>query len=151
MEFVKDGNGKVTELILHQGGANRPMKRLDEAEAKRAAEEVTARAALAAQRYKDQKPAPGGEEALRRDIEEVRAGEPKYDRMSAGLAEATRQQLPQIKALIAKLGSLQSVTFKGVGPGGMDIYEVKFENGLTEWRIMMAPDGKIDGLNFRPL
>ena len=152
LEFVKEENGKITELILRQNGITRPLKRLDEAEAKRASDEEAARTALvalAAQRYKEQKAAPGGEEALRRDIEEMRAGEPKYDQMSARLAQTTRQQLPQIKALLARMGSVQAVTFKGVGPGGMDIYEVKFENGLTEWRIMLTPDGKIDGLNYR--
>jgi len=56
--------------------------------------------------------------------------------------------LPQINALLARMGSLQAVTFKGVGPGRMDIYEVEFENGLTERRIMLTPDGEIDGLIY---
>jgi hypothetical protein len=49
------------------------------------------------------------------------------------------------------LGAVQSVTFKGVGPGGRDIYEVKFEHGSTEWRIGMMADGKVEGVGFRPL
>ncbi|MBZ5620296.1 MAG: DUF3471 domain-containing protein [Acidobacteriia bacterium] len=151
LEFVKDGNGKVTTLILHQGGADRPMKRLEDAEAKRVAEESAARAALVAQRFKDQKPQPGSEAALRRNIEELRLGEPKYDLMSPELADVTRRQVPQLKAQITRLGALQSVSFKGVGPGGMDIYEVKFENGSTEWRIVLAADGKIEGVGVRPL
>jgi hypothetical protein len=44
-----------------------------------------------------------------------------------------------------------SVTFKGVGPGGADIFEVKFESKTTEWRIILEPDGKIATLNFRAL
>ena len=40
LEVVKDGNGNVTELILHQHGASRPMKRLNEAVAKRAGDEA---------------------------------------------------------------------------------------------------------------
>jgi hypothetical protein len=44
---------------------------------------------------------------------------------------------------------VESVTFKGVGPGGADIYEVKFEHGSSEWRIMLDPDGKVAGINFR--
>jgi hypothetical protein len=39
--------------------------------------------------------------------------------------------------------------FKGVGPGGADIYEVKFASGAQEWRIWLTPDGKIDSANFR--
>jgi hypothetical protein len=71
--------------------------------------------------------------------------------MSAGLANATRQQLPQLKATITQLGAVQSVTFKGVGPAGVDIYEVKFEHGSTEWRLMLDADGKVETVGFRPL
>jgi hypothetical protein len=44
---------------------------------------------------------------------------------------------------------LQTVTFKGVGPGGADIYEIKFENGRVDWRIILAPDGKVASLGVR--
>lgn len=71
--------------------------------------------------------------------------------MSSGLANVTRQQLPQLQATINQLGAVQSVTFKGVGPGGADIYEVKFEHGSTEWRIMMQSDSKVASVGFRPL
>jgi hypothetical protein len=40
--------------------------------------------------------------------------------MSPNLADATRQQLPQLKTMMDQLGTLQTVTFKGVGPGGAD-------------------------------
>ena len=69
--------------------------------------------------------------------------------MSSGLANATRQQMPQLLPTLTKLGALQSVTFKGVGPGGADIYEVKFEHGSTEWRILMQSDDKIASAGFR--
>jgi hypothetical protein len=104
-----------------------------------------------AKRFKDQTQSPGTEAALRRDIEELRLGEPKYELMSAGLANVTRQQLPQLKATITQLGAVQSVTFKGVGPAGADIYEVKFEHGSTEWRLMLDADGKVETVGFRPL
>ena len=151
LEFVKGADGKVAELILHQNGADLPMKRLDDAEVKRLADEAAAKAAFAAQRYKDQKQAPGSEEALRRVIGEVRTGEPKYDRMSAEAAQRTTQQLPRLKETISKLGALQSVSFTGVLPDGADDYVVKFENGDTEWRITMAPDGKIQSWGYHPL
>jgi CubicO group peptidase (beta-lactamase class C family) len=147
ISFEVDANGQATELILRQNGAEQRATRLGEAETKRIAEE----AAATALRFKEQKPAPGSEAALRRNIEELRRGEPDYSRMSTGLAEVTRQQLSSLKATIVQLGAVQSVTFKGVGPAGRDIYEVKFENGLTEWRIGMMPDGKIEGVGFRPL
>jgi hypothetical protein len=157
IEFAKnDDRGRPTELILHQNGRDMPGKRLDDAGSKRIVDEAIAdskgiadAAAAAAIRFKEQKPMPGSEAALRRDIEELRAGEPKYELMSPGLAGVTRQQLPQLKAAITELGAVQSVTFKGVGPGGADIYEVKFEHGSTEWRISMEPDGRVGGVGFR--
>ena len=69
-------------------------------------------------RFKDQTQDPRTEAALRRDIEELRLGQPRYERMSSGLAGITRQQLPQLQATIAQRGAVVSVTFKGVGPGG---------------------------------
>jgi len=147
--FDTDAQGKTTQAVLHQGGRDTAAKRLDEAEAKRAADEVEARAADAAKRFKDQKQSPGTEAALRRTIDELRLGQPKYELMSPAFADVTRQQLPQLKSAITQLGSVESVTFKGVGPGGADIYEVKFEHGSTEWRISRGPDGKIEGMLFR--
>jgi hypothetical protein len=101
-------------------------------------------------RFKEQKPAAGSEAAVRRMIDELIAGKPNYDLMSPGLAEATRQQLSGIQSTFAGFGALQSVTFKGVGPGGADIYQVKFDKGSIDYRIWLAPDGKVESANFRP-
>ncbi len=141
LTFNTDAQGKATEAILHQNGRDMTAKRIDEAQA-------AALATAAARRFKDQTPAPGSEAALRRDIEELRLGEPKYEMMSPGLADATRQQLPRLKAAIAQLGAVTSVAFQGVGQGGDDIYEVKFEHGSTEWRIILEPDGKVASVVF---
>jgi len=84
-------------------------------------------------------------------IEELRSGQPNYDLMSTNLATATRQQLPVLQADIKQLGAVQAVTFKGVGPGGADIYQVNFQNGSWEYRNSIAPEGKVDGTGVRPL
>jgi hypothetical protein len=148
IEFAKpNAAGVPGQLILHQNGRDQSANRLSDAEFKQIADA----AAAVAKRFKDQTQDPRTEAALRRDIEELRLGQPKYEMMSPGLADVTRQQLPQLKATITQLGALESVTFKGVGPGGADIYEVKFEHGSTEWRIMMESDGKVAGVGFRTL
>jgi CubicO group peptidase (beta-lactamase class C family) len=149
--FEVDAHGRATQLTLHQNGMDQPATRLDDAEAKRIADESAARAEAAATRFKEQKPAPGSEAAVRRAVEELRLGQPDYSLMSPAFADVTRQQLPNLKSTVIQLGAVQAVTFKGVGPGGRDIYEVKFENGLTEFRIAMTLDGKIEGMGFRPL
>jgi len=151
LEFVKDSGGKISSLVLRQNGHDTSMTRLNDAEAKRIAEQSAARTALAAQRFKDQKPAPGAEAAIRQNIADIVAGQPKYDRMSPGLAGVTRQQLTQLKSIFANLGAIKSVTFKRVEKNGADVYDIDFEHGSTEWQIILAPDGTIDTLGFRPL
>jgi CubicO group peptidase (beta-lactamase class C family) len=147
LEFTKDDDqGRPTELILHQNGQAIAAKRLDEAQARL----LLGAAAAFAKRFKDQTAAPGSESALRGMITDLQAGTPKYDLMSSGLAEATRAQLPQLESMIGKLGNLQGVVFKGVGPGGADIYLAKFEKGALEYRIWLGIDGKVDSANVRP-
>jgi CubicO group peptidase (beta-lactamase class C family) len=154
IEFVKpDAEGVPGQLILHQNGRDQPAKRLSDAQFKQAEAEATQIAdatAAAIKRFKDQTQDPRTEAALRRDIEELRLGQPNYELMSSGLANVTRQQLPQLKATITQLGAVESITFKGVGPGGADIYDVKFEHGSTEWRILMQSDEKVASVGFRP-
>ena len=43
-----------------------------------------------------------------------------------------------------------SIFFRGVGPGGYDIYGAKFENGTAEFRLLIEPDGKAGDVIFRP-
>ena len=145
LTFDVDADRRATQVTLLQNGVKQTAARLNDSESKRIAENQAA----VAKRFKDQTQAPGSEAALRRNIDELRLGEPKYELMSPGLASVTRQQLPQLKASINQLGAVESVTFKGVGPAGADIYEVKFEHGSTEWRIMLESDGKVASVGFR--
>jgi CubicO group peptidase (beta-lactamase class C family) len=147
LTFDVDSQGAATQVTLHQNGRDIVAKRMNDADIKRAAEE----SAAIAKRFKDQTQSPGTEAALRRNIEELQRGEPNYEQMSPQLADATRQQLPQLTTTMKQLGALQSVTFTGVGPGGADIYQVKFEHGTTEWRIMLDADGKAVIIAVRPI
>jgi hypothetical protein len=148
LEFPKvEEGGKAGQFTLHQNGRSMVGKRLDDAAAKAVADA----AAATAKRIQEQKAAPGSEATLRKMIEDLRAGKPDYDSMSSGLAAATRQQLPQLQSTVQGLGAIESLTFKGVGPAGPDIYTVKFEKGSLEYRIWLSPDGKVDSANVRPV
>ena len=148
LEFSgSDAQGRATQMTLHQGGRDMAAKRLDDSEYKRLADA----AAATAKRVKDQTPYPEGEATVGRMIEELRSGQPDYNRMGANLAAVTRQQLPQLQSSITRLGAIQTISFKGVGPAGADIYEVKFENGSLEYRVMLGPDGKAETAGIRPL
>ena len=147
IEFPEDdAKGPASRLVLHQNGRDMMAKRLDDAEAKKVADA----AAAFDKRFKSQTAAPGSEAAVRRMIEELRLGKPNYDLLSPGLASATREQLPQLQAMISGMGALRSVTFKGVGPGGADIYQIKFEKGSLDYRIWLGADGKTESANVQP-
>ena len=148
IEFAKDDDqGRPTELILHQSGRDMRAKRLSDAQAKLVADA----AAAFAKRLKDQTPAAGSDIALRKMIEDLRSEKPMYSLLNPGLAAMVSHQLPETQSTLAKLGSLQSMTFKAVGPAGPDIYTVKFENGALEYRIWLGANGKIDSANYHPV
>ncbi len=142
ISFVTDEQGKASELVLHAGGFDRTATRIEETEAKAYAETLE-------RRIKDSVPAPGSEAALRRHIEALRRGQPLYDEMGPGVAWNTRERLAFTEKDLKSLGELHSVTFKGVGRGGSDVYDVRFAGGDTEWRIFLAPDGKTRNLSYR--
>ncbi len=144
LDFQPGGQGEVTGVLVNQGGANQLFKRVNLAEAKRVQDAI-------AKRFADQVAFPGSEAALRRLIGEMQQGQPDYARMSESLAQTTRQQLPGLKARFTEFGALQSLKFRGVGPGGFDIYEAAFANAKIELRISLSLDGVVDGLTLRPL
>jgi hypothetical protein len=142
--FVTDPQGHANTLILHQGGRDQKAKRIDDAAAKQLEDTV-------AQRFKDQKPFPGSEAEIRVEIDEMQHKQPTYERMTPEFAEVARPQEEHVEGLLGGLGTLQSITFKGVGPGGFDIYEVKFARGSLDWRILLDADGKVAGEALHPL
>lgn len=100
-------------------------------------------------RVKAQAASPGSEAAVRRLIAELQLGRPNYDLMGSALARLTRRQILQHQATITELGTLQSLTFKGVGPAGPNIYLTAFDKGSLEWRIWLNLDGSVDYFTYR--
>lgn len=141
ISFVTDPQGRATGLILHQDGLERPAPRIDQAAAQKLQDSF-------AKRLKGEAPLPGSEAALRGQIEAFEQGHPNFDAMTDALATVTRPQVPKIQRQFALLGPLQSVSFRGVGFSGWDIYEAKFANGISICRILLTPDAKITGLRF---
>jgi hypothetical protein len=143
LDFVTDGSAPATAVVLHQNGLSPTWQRIDEAGA------ASIEAALAA-RVQSQAPQPGSEAALRKLVAGTHAGSPPYELMTEELAKVTRQQLPALQSGIAALGAVQSVEFRGVSASGWDMYEVRQEKGLVQWRIHLAADGRIDGAYLTP-
>jgi len=130
-------SGPASAVVLHQGGGNFKLPRVDEATLAQIKADVAARIASNA-------PAPGSEAAVRKMVAGIASGQPNYDEMEPGLAQATRAQMPHLKPAMDSLGPVQSIEFQRVGEGGWDVYRVRYANGSLMWRIGLAANGKIN-------
>jgi len=150
VSFALDGEAPASALLLQHNNREWRAKRIDAANA-REIESAFARSILAVpERFREQSPTPGSRAALVRLIEDLRQGAPNYDRMGPYIANVVRTQLPQLGAMFAAFGEVQSVFFRGVGPGGYDIYGAQFANGSADFRVSVAADGTVEDLVFRP-
>jgi hypothetical protein len=149
--FLRDGQAKVTQVLMHEPvyGA-RLAPRVGAARAKAIEEDFSRRIAAAPDRFRDQTPLPGSKEAILRGIDDLQRGIPNYERMSASLAANIRRQASELQAMLKAFGAVESIFFRGVSPGGYDIYGVKFGGGVAEFRIRLSEDGKADDVVFRP-
>ena len=57
--------------------------------------------------------------------------------------------MSQLQSEVSQFGAVESIVFKGVGPGGADIFLVKAAKGSWEYRIWLTPDGKVEQANTR--
>ncbi|MBU3888888.1 DUF3471 domain-containing protein [Methylosinus sporium] len=142
--FSIDSDQSVNALTIHQNGVELVARRIDETEAQRAADELT-------RRIHDNRPQPDSEEAIRRTIDEARRGEIDAARMTEPLATLARERAEAVAEELSAKGALGEIRFVGVGVDGWDVYRAQFEKNETEWRIDLAPDGRVRGLFFRTL
>jgi hypothetical protein len=95
-------------------------------------------------------PAAGTEAALRRLVAGLASGSPDYDRLSPQFAEIVRRDLPMTHAMFGGMGDLQSVTFRGRGASGDDVYDLVFANGGVTMSAALDADGRMAGGILRP-
>lgn len=148
--FLRDDQAKVSRVLVQNAvfGA-RLAPRIDAAVAQAIEADFARRVAEVPDRFREQVPVAGGKEMILRGIEDLRLGTPNYDRMSAPLAAKVHRQVDELHATLVALGPVESLFFRGVGPGGYDIYGAKFENGTAEFRLLLEPDGKAGDVIFR--
>ena len=143
LRFVPGPDDTPAALVLRQHGNDHTMPRIDAAEAQELERAIK-------DRMNRRSASPGTEAALRRLVEDLAAGRPDYSAMSAGLAEATRQQLPTLQRGLAEMGPITSITFLGVGAQGQDVYSVWHEGGASHWHIALEADGTIGSAFVTP-
>jgi serine-type D-Ala-D-Ala carboxypeptidase/endopeptidase len=144
ISFQTDSQGQTTGLVIHQNGRDQTARRISDAEAKQLEDALE-------KRVKEQTAAPGSEAATRKLVDQMQRKQVDYEQFAPDFAALARQNAALTEGLIASLGALQSVTFKGVGPLGGDIYELKFDNGTVDWRILLAADGKVASVGIRKI
>jgi hypothetical protein len=149
--FTVDGEQPAPALILRQNrGGDRRAERVDATKA-RAIEERFARwFASAPERFRNQTPSPGSKEAVLGLVQELQRGASDHARMNPFVAETLRPQAANLQATLTAFGAVESAFFRGVSAGGYDIYGVTFANGSAEFRMLLAMDGIIDDVLFRP-
>ena len=95
-------------------------------------------------------PTAGTEAALRRLVAGLASGSPDYDKLSPQFAEVVRRDLPMTHGLFASLGDLKSVTFRGRGSMGDDVYNLVFANGGVIMSAALDADGRMAGGILKP-
>jgi hypothetical protein len=149
--FMNQRQGSTTDLLLHEPALGaRGAKRVDAARAAQIQDVFARWVAAAPDRFKDQTPAYGSKAAVLQAIEDLQRNAPNYESMSPQLADRMRRSVSELYTMLTALGATESIFFRGVGPGGYDIYGAKFANGFAEFRLLMGANGKIEDMVFRP-
>jgi hypothetical protein len=63
--------------------------------------------------------------------------------MTPEVAAKTRLNLAIEQAILARLGALQDLVFRGVSQSGNDVYTARFGNGSVAWQIGLLDGGRI--------
>jgi hypothetical protein len=149
--FMSQGERPAAAVVLRPTNSGpRRGARIDAARATEIEAAFQRRIDETAERFRDQAPVPGGKAAVRQIIEDLSRSTPTYQRMAPWLTDKLRRQLPQLQTMLRALGAPESIYFRGVGPGGYDIYGVKFANGTADFRIDLTADGTIKDVLFHP-
>jgi DNA-binding CsgD family transcriptional regulator len=96
-------------------------------------------------------PTAGTEAVLRRLVAGLASGSPDYDTLSPRFAEVVRRDLPRTRPLFSSMGELRSVTFRGRGEMGDDVYNLVFANGEVTMSAALDADGRMVGGILQPM
>jgi len=95
-------------------------------------------------------PSPGTEAMLRSLVAGLQSGSPPYDKLSPDFAALVRRDLPMTHPMFNSMGKLNSMTFRGRGQMGDDVYDLKFANGEVIMSAKLDADGRMAGGFFAP-
>ena len=96
-------------------------------------------------------PNPGTEAVLRRLVAGLASGSPDYDKLSPLFAEVVRRDLPITHPMFSSMGELKSMTFRGRGPMGDDVYDLVFAKGGVRMSVALDADRRMTGGMLQPV
>ena len=96
-------------------------------------------------------PTPGTEAVLRRLVAGLANGSPDYNKLSPQFGEIVRRDLPMTHPMFSAMGELKSVTFRGHGPMGDDVYDLVFAKGGVRMSVALDADGRMTGGMLQPV
>ena len=129
LSFLTAPDGHVTELILHEMGAEHMARRVPQAVFQAWVEKLQSRMNAHA-------PSTRTDVALRKQLE-------AWEKMTRANSEPS----PPILGTVKSLGKFEGLRFIETGPHGWDVYDVTYSKGAL--RCFIAPlssKGKVDGL-----
>ena len=126
-----------TLTMLHMGAPFATGPRIDSAAVEQAD-------AWVARRVLEQRPLPGGDAIVRRNI-----GATAFEQLTAsdftpGFLRLAGPLMPMQKARLAEWGEVVDVAFDGVNRWGWDRYKVRYTNKTVVWAIWLDADGKLE-------
>lgn len=145
LDFVTNGKGPATAVVIHQSGQDVTMARIDDAAAAQFDAKIAAR-------IQSKTPQPGTQAAVSDWIDRIQKGKAlDYTNWSPQLAEAMKAQVDQATGFISSLGALQSLTFQGAEANGADAYLAKFLTGSLLFHILIDAKATIVGFGVTPV
>lgn len=134
----------AASLVIHQNGVEHVAPRIGSTESSAITRHFM-------NRRQANVPQPGSANALTRILAPSITGLIDETGLSDTARDVMRARMPFLGQDLISAGSLRSIVFKGVGEGGWDLYEIHFQHSVFGARVLMAANGKIDGLYLSPL
>ena len=90
-------------------------------------------------------PSPGTEAAVRRLVAGLASGSPDYDKLAPKFGDLVRSDMPMSQPMFKSMGELKSITYRGKGRMGDDVYNLVFANGGVLMSAFLDANGRMAG------
>lgn len=128
-------------MVLREYGVDTPAPRVG-AQAVREAD------VFVSERFAAQRPFPGSEVILRRNLDLAASGQLWLDDFTQPYGRVAQRLVPRFQSDMAAEGKLVALRFDGVNRAGWDRYRVQYEHGVVIWHLWLDSSGKLAGSTY---